>query len=152
MRNKIYDKNTKLRKSCILKCLTSLQKPKRFVRQISCEKCYNISFTRIFKANHGNKNMLLGKEFILWDLTQVGFQISASMLHNICLPFVNHFKRYIRGKITKLKQMKVKYKPIPKKIQRKFRSSLEFLLYDDTKSVSLIVCSTYTLHFVIKFQ
>ena len=51
-----------------------------------------MSFTRIFKANHGNKNMLLGKEFILWDLTQVGFQISASMLHNICLPFVNRLK------------------------------------------------------------
>ena len=51
-----------------------------------------MSFTRNFKANHGNKNMLLGKEFILWDLTQVGFQISASMLHIICLPFVNRLK------------------------------------------------------------
>jgi len=26
-----------------------------------------------YKVNHGNKSMLLGHEYILWDLTQAGF-------------------------------------------------------------------------------
>merc|ERR1712131_167620 len=61
------------------------------------------------KVNHGNKSMLLGHEYILWDLTQ----------------------RYIRGRFQEIKSLKIKYKKIPKKISKNFQSSLEFLLYDD---------------------
>ena len=47
------------------------------------------------------------------------------------LTFENQYKRFIRGRIEEIKDLKIKYKKIPKKISKNFQSSLEFLLYDD---------------------
>ena len=45
--------------------------------------------------------------------------------------FENRHKRYIRGRIDEIKALKIKYKPVPKKISKNFQSSLEFLLYEE---------------------
>lgn len=47
------------------------------------------------------------------------------------LTFENQYKRFIRGRIEEIKDLKIKYKKIPKKISKNFQSSLEFLIYAD---------------------
>ena len=47
------------------------------------------------------------------------------------MPFENQCKRFIRGRIEEIKDLKIKYKKIPKKISKNFQSSLEFLIYAD---------------------